>query len=196
MCNESGFRARKPWRCAQRWAACFRYVLFSLSLLVNTPTAALGQQLVAGDAIGLRATRRWPLEQRKPQWTEATVVRVTPDTLWYQSGGHVSPISVEKSEIRRRTFRNHQRAGTVIGVVAGGAIGALAGHASYEPKTRVSGPPVSREAFTVESGFYGALIGGGLGHLLGKALGHWETVELDRITARDGNLAVSVRIRR
>ena len=73
---------------------------------------------------------------------------------------------------------------------------ALAGHASYQPKIRLGRPPVSREAFTVQSGFFGALIGGGLGHLLGKAVGRWETVELDQIRAKDGNLGVSVSIRR
>ena len=57
-------------------------------------------------------------------------------------------------------------------------------------------PDNSRAGETVTHAVAGALIGGGLGYVVGMLLGRWETVELDQVVVGDGNLAVSMRIRR
>ena len=77
------------------------YLLFPLALLLaHAPSTAHGQQLVAGDAIRVRASQSTEPDR---QWIDATVARLTPDTLWYQSDDIVSPISIDNAEIRRRT---------------------------------------------------------------------------------------------
>ena len=87
----------------QWWAVRARYVLFSLLLLVNTPSTAHGQQLIAGDTIRVRASQSTGTGR---VWTEGSVVRLAPDTLWYQSSGGVSAMSWDNVELKRPTFRN------------------------------------------------------------------------------------------
>ena len=83
MCHEPVFRTRKPWMDAQWWAVRARYVLFSLLLLVNAPSTVHGQELFVGSTIRVRASQPSGTERG---WTEGSVDRLTPDTLWYQSG--------------------------------------------------------------------------------------------------------------
>ena len=111
--------------------------------MAGAPSTARGRQLVAGDAIRVRASQS---TEPDPQWTDATVVRLTPDTLWYQANDIVSPISIDNVELERPSLRNHRWAGLGIGALAGGAVGALAAYSSFEPR------------FGYEDGF-GAFIG-------------------------------------
>ena len=179
--------------------------------VAHAPSTALGQELVAGDAIRVRASQS---TEQDPQWTDATVVRLTPDTLWYQASGSVSAMSSDNVELKRSTLRNHQWAGLGIGALAGGAVGALAAYSSFEPRFAEyedfiaclftggeagcgpGGQVNSRSEETAGGAFVGALTGGALGFFVGKVLGRWETVELDQITVGDGNFAISIRIRR
>ena len=178
--------------------------ILGVLLLAHAPSTAHGQQFVAGDTIRVRAS--------EGQWTDATVARLVSDTLWYESNEIVSPISIDNAEIRRPTHRNHRWSGLGIGAVAGGAAGALIAYARHEPRLRREGPwfcvpawgcdpgPLvqvnSRAEETATGAVGGALIGGGLGYGVGMLLGRWESVELDQITVGDGNLAVSMSIRR
>ena len=129
-------------------------LLLGILLLAHAPSTAHGQQLTAGDSIRVRASRsteperqlpvqqpqRWTaVEQPKSRWIEATVVRVTPDTLWYESNGNVSPISMHNVNIERPTFGNHQKAGLAIGFIAGGAVGAVIAYRAFEPTFGYSG---------------------------------------------------------
>ena len=136
--------------------------------------------------------------------------RLIPDTLWYQASGNVSQISMENAEIQRAAGRKHWRNGLWIGAVAGGAIGALVAYSSFEPRFGYKNLAVfffcpgcdpdtqlnSRAEETAGGAVVGALAGGAMGFLVGKSLGRWERVELDQLTVGDGNLAVSMRIRR
>ena len=188
--------------------------ILGILLLAHAPSTAHGQELVTGDTIRVRLSRsiepkrQWAVEQTKPRWTEATVLRLTPDTPWYQSSGGVSPISMDIVDIQRPTDRDHRVAGAVIGGVTVGAISALIGHKEYSPRVRDCGSgwnffcfatkpnPLSRGERTALIAALGASVGGYLGYHAGKLLGHWETVELDQVMIGDGNLAVSLRIRR
>ena len=183
------------WKCR---------LLLGILLLAHVPSTAHGQQLVAGDTIRVRPSQsteprgQWTVEQPKPrwtEWTEGTVVQLTPDTVWYQSSGSVSPISMDNADIQRPTHRDHRVAGAVIGGLAGGAIVGLVAYfetARVETAFRTN----DRARQTVYGVIGGALWGGVFGNLLGRQLGRWETVELDQITVGDGNLAVSLRIQR
>ncbi len=178
--------------------------------VARSPSTAHGRQLVAGDSIRVRASRS---TEPDPQWTDATVVRFTPDTLWYQAGSSVSAISIDNVELKRPTFRNRRWTGLGIGALAGGAVGALAAYSSFEPRFGYEddlgafikrsfgvdpGPQVqvnSRAADTAAGATVGALAGGALGFFVGKALGRWETIELDQLTVGGGALSLSFRIR-
>ena len=175
-----------------------RGLLLGILLLAHAPSTAHGQQLVAGDTIRVKPSRstepkrQWTVEQPVPRWTEATVVRLTPDTLWYQSSGSVSPISMDIADIQRPTHRDHRVAGAVIGGVTGGAIGAWIGHGNYSLRSSCgifcSKPnPLSRGEHTAFMVAVGASVGGFLGYHAGKLLGHWETVELDQLSVGGGN---------
>ena len=185
--------------------------ILRILILVHAPSTAHGQQLFTGDAIRVRASQS---TEPDPQWTDATVVRLTPDTLWYQARGSVSPISMENAEIQRAVGRKRWMNGLRIGVLAGGAVGALAAYISFEPRFGYEddlgafikrsfgvdpGPQVqinSRAEETAGGAVVGGLTGGALGFFVGKVLGQWETVELDQLTVGGGSLAVSMRIRR
>ena len=186
--------------------------ILGILTLVHAPSTAHGQQLVAGETIRVKPSRsteperQWAVKQAVPRWTEATVVRLTPDTLWYQSSGNVSPISMDIADIQRPTHRDHRVAGAVIGGVTVGAISALIGHKEYSPRVGDCGSgwnffcsatkpnPLSRGEQTALIAALGASVGGYLGYHAGKLLGHWATVELDQVMIGDGNLAVSMRI--
>ena len=214
MCHEPVFRTQKPWMYTQRWAVPARHVLFSLLLLVNAVSTAHGQQLIAGDMIRVRASQSTGTGRG---WTEGSVVRLAPDTLWYQSSGGVSAMSWDNVELKRPTFRNHRWSGLGIGAAAGGAIGALVALVNFEPTEKLSlscsilffvcsdefvdsvdpaVPVNSRTGEAATGAVAGALIGGGLGYVVGNLLGRWETVQIDQLMIRDGSLAVSMRIRR
>jgi len=190
------------------WKCC---LFLGMLLLAHVPSTAHGQQLVTGDAIRVRASRS---TEPDPQWTDATVVRLTPDTLWYQAGSSVSAISTDNVELKRPTFQNRRWAGLWIGALAGGAVGALAAYSSFEPRFGHEdgfgaligllfgadpGPEVqvnSRAEETAGGAVGGALIAGTAGFFVGKMLGRWETVELDQLTLGGGALSLSFRIRR
>ncbi len=57
-------------------------------------------------------------------------------------------------------------------------------------------PANSRAEETARLAVGAALIGGGLGYVVGMLLGRWETVQLDQFMIGDGNLAVSMSVRR
>ena len=183
-------------------------LVLGIILLAHAPAPAYGQQVTAGDSIRVMALqsaepkRQWGVEQPKPEWTEATVVRLTPDTLWYEASGNVSPIPMDNADIQRPMPGDYRVAGAVIGGVAGGVVGGLIGYATHEPKFGFGGSGFggigggiacaisgcrtrqinSRAEDTANAALALAGIGGGLGYLLGKAAGRWETVELDQIT--------------
>ena len=186
-----------------------RRLLLGILLLAHAPSPAHAQQLVGGDAIRVRAS--------EGRWTEATLVRLTPDTLWYWSSSSVSAMSLDNVELKRATDRNHRWRGLGIGALTGGAVGALAAYNSFEPRFGYEdvggavicllfaifgcdpGPQVqvnSRAEETAGGAVVGALTGGTAGYFVGKMLGRWETVELDQFMIGGGNLAVSFRIRR
>jgi hypothetical protein len=138
--------------------------------------------LGAGDVIRVRTSQSAELGF---PWIEGRVVRLTPDTLWYLASGGVSPVSFAGAEIQRGTGRKNWRNGIGIGALAGAAVGALVADRSFEPR------------FGYEDGAVGgALIGGAAGFFVGKMMGGWETVDLDQLMIGDGNLAVSLSIRR
>ena len=183
-------------------------VCFSLFLLAHTPLAAHGQELVPGDAVRVRASQSTEPESK---WSEGTVVRLTPDSLWYRSGGSVSPMSIDNAEIKRSTLRDHRWGGAKLGGLAGFAIGGLVGHFTFEPelyefrRTCTSlVPSLCPEFKQSNSGLIasakgaatGILIGATVGWFVGRRAGRWETVEFDQITVGTGNLGVSLRIRR
>ena len=173
--------------------------ILGIILLAHVPSTVYGQQLVAGDAIRVRASQSTEPDR---QWIDATVARLTPDTLWYESSGNVSPISIDSAEIQRATDHNHQWRGLTIGAAAGAAGGGLVAYARYKPQFcspfpfGCSGQINSRAGDTALGAFSGARYGAGLGFLVGMLFARWETVELDQITVGDGNLAVSISIRR
>jgi uncharacterized protein YcfJ len=127
-------------------------------------------------------------------------------------------MSWDNVELKRPTFRNHRWSGLGIGAAAGGAIGALVALVNFEPTEKLSlscsilfficsdelvdplvdhlVPVHSRAEETATGAVRGALIGGRLGYVVGMLLGRWETVQLDQVMIGDGNLAVSMRIRR
>ena len=188
--------------------------VLGIILLAHAPSTAHGQQLTAGDSIRVKPTRsieperKWAVQQPRPQWTEATVVRLTADTLWYESSGNVSPISMDDAAIQRPTARNHRWAGAAMGGVTLGVVSGLITHKQYEPRSNsCSGfsiglgcgyhpNPLSRGQETALGVAGGALVGGFFGWVLGRKLERWETVELDQVMIGDGNLAVSLSIRR
>lgn len=185
---------------------CVRYMLFPPLLLAHAPSTAHSQQLVTGDTIRVR-----PLQSTEPgrQWTDATVARLAPDTLWYRSRDTLSPMLLDNADIQLPTFRDHRWAGARLGGLAGGAVGALVSYLGFEPEI---GPAECGYAITlglcraprqINSGLIastkgaaaGALIGGMVGWFVGRTAGRWESVEVDQITARDGALSLSFRIR-
>ncbi len=92
----------------RRWPVYVRYMLFPLLLLTHAPSTAHSQQLATGDTIRVRPSQS---TEAGRQWTDATVDRLTPDTLWYQSRGTVSPMSVDNADIQRPTLRDHRLRG-------------------------------------------------------------------------------------
>ena len=192
--------------------------IVGIILLAPAPSTVHGQELFVGSMIRVRASQPSGTERG---WAEGSVDRLTPDTLWYQSGGGVSAMSWDNVELERSTFRDHRWAGLAIGALAGGAIGAVVGISispgdqfrSTYPEARGCsysgffrscthyGPLVHEQYDSSTDDILGAsavgvLIGGGLGWVIGKALTRWERVELDQITVGNGNLAVSMSIRR
>ena len=192
----------------------WRYgLLLGTLLLAHAPSPAHGQ-LVAGDVIRIKASQSTGTGRG---WSEGSVVRLAPDTLWYQSSGSVSALSWDDVELERATLRNHRWSGLAIGAAAGGAIGAFVALVNSEPTFPLEGlslgcsllsfacpvdfanpftPDKSQTGETVTYVLGGALIGGGLGYVVGRLLGRWETVELDQVIVGDGSLAVSMSIRR
>ena len=67
-----------------------RGLLLGIILLAHAPLTALGQELAAGDTIRLRPSQSTGTARG---WSEGSVVRLAPDTLWYRSSGSVSAIS-------------------------------------------------------------------------------------------------------
>ena len=188
--------------------------VLGIILLAHAPSTAHGQQLTAGDSIRVKPTRsieperKWAVQQPRPQWTEATVVRLTADTLWYESSGNVSPISMDDAAIQRPTARNHRWAGAAMGGVTFGVISGMISHKTYKPRVSScsgggwgfgcgSRPNEFSQGQVTAAGVAGrALVGGFFGWVLGRKLERWETVELDQVMIGDGNLAVSLSIRR
>ena len=189
--------------------------ILGILLLAPAPSTVHGQELFVGSIIRVGASQSTGTERG---WTEGSLVRLTSDTLWYQSDGSVSAMSLVNAEIRRATDRNRRWAGLGIGAAAGGAIGALVALVNFEPTEKLSlscsilffvcsdelvdplvdpiVPVNSRAEEAVTGAIVGALTGGGLGYVVGMLLGRWETVELDQVMVGAGNLAVSMSIRR
>ncbi len=183
------------------------YSLFFGSILLATvPSTAHGQRFDARDTIRVKSPG-----SLTHKWTEVTLVRLTADTLWYESPGGVSWLPMANAQIQRSTHQDRRVAGTVIGIVAGGAAGAWIAHATFEPEFHHSSlggalvcainnctPPQSnsRSTVTAEGALVGAVLGGGIGYLIGKAAGRWETVEIDQIAARNGAFSMSLRVMR
>ena len=177
--------------------------------LAHAPSTAHGQQLAIGNTIRVRLSQS---TEPKRRWTKATVVRMTLDTLWYQARGSVLPMPMDNAVIQRRSFQNHERLGLGIGGVVGGVIGAVVGASmgrGDEFKTVYSNCTLMGDCRTAEykqinsstddilrGSVVGALLGAGVGGLIGKAVKRWQTVELEQVMIGDGNLAVSLSIRR
>lgn len=185
----------------------WKYSLFlGFLLLVSGPSSAHGQQFDRRDTIRVKSPG-----SVAHRWTEVTLVRLTADTLWYESPRGVSWLPMANAQIQRSTHQDRRVAGTIIGIVAGGAAGALIAHATFEPEFHHSSlggalvcalnnctPPQSnsRSTVTAEGALFGAALGGGLGYLIGRAAGRWETVEIDQIAARNGAFSMSLRVMR
>ena len=101
-----------------------RRLLLAILLLVSAPSTAHGQQLVAGEVIRVRSS--------EGPWTEATMVRMTRDSLWYQSGASMTGIPADDAEIRRPRSNHWWWLGIGVGGAVGGVIGAVVG-ASMSP---------------------------------------------------------------
>lgn len=190
-------------------SAVTRRLLLGMLLLATAPSTAHAQQLVVGDMIRVRASSATGMERG---WNEARVVRLAPDTLWYQSNGSALARSWDNVELKRPTFGDRRWSGLGIGAVTGGAIGALVALVDFSPENLSLGcailtlicpeelvlplvPESSRARETVVGAVTGALIGGGLGYVVGRMLGHWETVELDQVIVGQGGLGLSFSIR-
>lgn len=110
-----------------------------------TPEVAVTQQLAAGDSISVRPTRpevrqpAWGVEESGRPWTEARVVRITRDTLWYRTGVRVEQLAVGDAEVRRPTGRDHRVPGMVLGGISGAVIGGVAGYLSFQPEFKRQG---------------------------------------------------------
>jgi hypothetical protein len=188
-----------------------RYLVLSLALLAGAPSAAPGQGLIAGDSIrvdvrGVEAVVGVPAPRgTKPLWTEGTVVQLTPDSLWYRAAGDrgSSSVSLANAIVQRRMDGDQRRAGTAVGGLLLGVIGAWGGYANYDPNPAGScgfsvvgcgggSPnPLSRGQETAAYAIGGALLGGFFGYVLGTKIKRWETVEFDRLMTGGGSLGVS-----
>ena len=184
-----------------------RGFLLGIVVLAHAASTVLSQELVPGDSIRVRASK--PSQPRR-QWSEGVVVRFTPDNVWYEAGGSVSSMPLEQAEIQRATGRSRSGIGMGMGVVAGGAVGALAATFALDPSRGydnldgvgstlgcvLMGLVDCDLSENARGALYGALIGGTLGYFIGRGYGRWETVELDQLGLGEGSLAVSLRIRR
>ena len=187
----------------------------------GAPSTAHGQQLAAGGTICVRPSQspepggQWTVEPES-RWTEATVVRLTPDSLWYESGGDVAALSVDGVEARQPTLKDQRWLGMGLGGVLGGVIGAVVGtsispgdqfYPTYPESSNCGwgswgcnlGPLVYEQYDSstddiVGSAVVGVLIGGGLGWVIGRTVRRWETVDLAQVTVGNGRLGLSVSV--
>ena len=177
-----------------------------------SPPQASAQELGPGDMVNLRpsARRQWGDAPTHP-WTEATVVRLTTDTLWYRVGRDVAQLPVTDAEVRRATGRDHRwLTATVAGVAGATALGVVM-YAAFEPEyayrsigaalacsinPSCQGAPQanSRAGDTALGAFVGAGLGIFLGYFVGKRLGRWEAVDLTPTFTDAGGPSLSIRV--
>jgi outer membrane lipoprotein SlyB len=178
----------------------------------ESPTSSSAAQAIAG--AGLFGQARSKVRVWAPAVSEKPVVgylrKVRGDTLYLGSSEYSSrtialPVaSVTRVQVSRGKAPWAKRAGAVLGVVAGGAIGAAIGDAAVQDKCEDE-PCTLGEALNSigspsggEFGFLvGALLGGVLGSSIGDALTpeRWESVWVDKVrvgVGRRGGISVSL----
>ena len=88
------------------------------------------RELVDGETIRVMASQSNEAGRR---WTEGVLLRLTPDTLWYRSGGGVLQTSLGDARIERSTLRDHRWGGAQLGVLVGGSVGGFLAYRAFEP---------------------------------------------------------------
>jgi hypothetical protein len=167
------------------------------------PAPLAGQGLIPGDRIRVREAAAGT-QPNDGQWTDASVVRLVGDTLWYESVTDSSAtLLMSQSEVI--AGRNYGRtAATVLGLIGAG-VGAGVAYFTFEPRfeTKLSEPficlfgscspqPVERQVNSRETRTrVGALLGGGsgvlIGWLVGRSVWSWTPVEVTQFaTSADG----------
>ena len=200
-----------------------RTILATTLLIVTAviPPHALARQLGAGDMIDIRPSpvsreRQWGEQPPSPTWTEATVVRLANDTLWYRVGRSVAPMSVWEGDVRRPSGHDHRWLTAIVSGVAVATVASLVGYATYEPNynyrqivrgdcwssmgcthsrpIRDADPTMTRAEVTGAAALGGAVAGSVLGYLVGKRLGRWERVDLTPALTDAGGVSLGVRV--
>jgi len=190
-------------------------LLTLLAFSAITPRRGDARQVAVGDSIGVRPTKT-VLPERSPSskwverpWTTATVIRVTPDTLWYRTDDGLAQMAVTDAEIRRPTGRGHRGRGAVLGALSGAAIVGLVANLSFEPEYQLGSigdafvcamnncevpQSNSRSGETWAGAVLGASLGGIIGYQIGKRAGRWESVDLVPSVKSEGVVSMNLRV--
>jgi hypothetical protein len=175
-----------------------RLIAALLLLVLARPDALVGQAAARAASLYPGARVRITRIDEKP--LVAIVVARVADTLVVRAPGQAQPLTLPLAEISRLDVSTgrHRNVGkgALVGIVAGGALGAVLGAASYQPceSTEFLGcllAPTDRG----ESATLGGAVGGALGLVVGALIGvvrqdTWKRVPLD-----GSRVAVSVRPR-
>ena len=175
-----------------------RLIAALLLLVLARPDALMGQ--AAAPAASLRSGARVRIARIAEKPLVATVVARVGDTLVVRAPGLAMPLAVPLAEISQLDVSTgrHRNVGkgALIGIVAGGAVGAGLGAATYQPCTSTEfmgcllAPSDRGEAVTV-----GGVVGGVLGLVVGSLIGAARQDTWKRVPLDGSRVAVSVRPR-
>jgi len=175
-----------------------RLIAALLLLVLARPDALTGQ--AAAPAASLRPGARVRIARIAVKPLVATVVARIGDTLVVRAPGLAKPLALPLAEISRldvSTGRHRNLGkGMLVGIVAGGAVGAGLGAVTYQPCTSTEflgclGAPSDRgESVTI-----GGILGGALGLVAGSLIGAARRDTWKRVPLDGSRVAVSVRPR-
>lgn len=169
--------------------------------LQSAPLSA--QRPIYGDRI-----RAKPLgSAMTTEWTDASVIRLAGDTLWYESAaGLPAPLFLSENDIL--VGRSYSRGGKILGGLVGAAVGAAVAYSAFEPRYEselgdvlscffLGCVPTQTQANSrSEETLAGASIGAGAGVLLGWLIGRsfwsWTAVDLTHLNASAGGFAIGL----
>jgi hypothetical protein len=175
-----------------------RLIAALLLLLTARPDALVGQAAAPAASLYPGARVRIARIDEKP--LVAVVIARMADTLVVRAPGLAKPLALPLAEISRldvSTGRHRNLGkGIFVGIVAGGAIGAGLGAASYEPCTSTEflgclGSASDRG----ESATIGGILGGALGLVAGSLIGAARQDTWKRVPLDGRRVAVTVRPR-